>query len=80
MQRNRMGKTRDLFKNIGNTKGTFHTRVGTISKDLTETEEVTKRRQEYTEYKRRGLNDPNNHDGVVTHLEQDVLECESSGP
>ena len=74
-----MGKTRDLFKNIGNTKGTFHTRVGTISKDLTETEEVKKRWQEYTEYKRRGLNDLYSHNGVVTHLQPDILESDQVG-
>ena len=77
MQRNRMGKTRDLFKNIGNTKGTFHTRVGTISKDLTEAEDTKKRWQEYTEeLYRKDLHDSDNHDDVITNLEPDVLECE----
>ena len=76
-----MGKTRDLFRKIGDTKGTFHAKMGTIKdrngKDLTETEEIKKRWQEYTEelYKK-GHNDPDNHDGVVTHLESDILECE----
>ena len=86
MQRNRadsrMGKTRDLFKKIRDTKGTFHAMTGTIKernvKDLTETDEIKKKRwQEYTEelYKK-NLNDLDNHDGVVTHLESDILECE----
>ena len=80
------GKTRDLFKKIGDIKETFHARMGTIKdrngKDLTEAEEIKKRWQEYTEelYKK-GLNDPDNHDGVVTHLEPDILECEvKDGP
>ena len=73
-----MGKTRDLFKKIRDTKGTFHAKMGTIkdrnSMDLTEAKDVKKRWQEYTEelYKK----DPDNHDGVITHLEPDVLECE----
>ena len=84
-ENNRMGKTRDLFKKIRDTKGTCHAKMGSIKDrngmDLTEAEDIKKRWQEYTEelYKK-DLNDPNNHDGVVTHLEQDVLECESSGP
>ena len=80
------GKTRDLFKKIGDIKETFHARMGTIKdrncKDLTEAEEIKKRWQEYTEelYKK-SLNDPDNHDGVVTHLEPDILECEvKDGP
>ena len=79
MQRNR-GKTRDLFKKTGDTKGTFHAKLGTLkernSKDLIEAKEI-KRWQENTEerYKKR-LHDPNNHNGVVTHLEPDILECE----
>ena len=79
-ENNRMGKTRDLFKKIGNTKGTFHARMGMIkdrnSKDLTEAEEIKKRWQECTEelYKK-GLNDLNNYDGVITQLEPDILEC-----
>ena len=76
-----MGKTRDLLKKTGDTKGTFHAKMGTIKdrhrKDLTEAEEIKKRLQEYTEelYKK-DLNNPDNHDGVVTHLEPDILECE----
>ena len=76
-----MGKTRDLFRKIGNIKGTFHTRMGMIKdrngKDLTKAEDIKQRWQEYTEelYKK-GLNDPDNHDGVVTHLEPGTLECE----
>ena len=76
-----MGKTRDLFKKIGDSQGTFHTKMGTIrdrnGKDLTEAEDIKKRWQECTEelYKR-GLNDLDNHDGVVTHLEPDIPECE----
>ena len=80
-----MGKTRDLFKKIRDTKGTCHAKMGSIKdrngKALTEAKDTKKRWQEYTEelYKK-DLNDLNNHDGVVTHLEQDVLECEASGP
>ena len=74
-----MGKTRNLFKKTGEIKGTFHARMGTIKdrngKDLTEAEEIKKRGQEYTkELYKEGLNDPDNHDGVVTHLEPDILE------
>ena len=78
---NRLGKTRDLFKKIRNTKGTFHVKMGTIKDrngmDLTEAENVRKRWQEYTEelYKK-DLNNPGNHDGVITDLEPDILECE----
>ena len=75
-----MGKTRDLFKKIRDTKGTFHAKMGTIkdrkSMDLTEAEDIKKRWQEYTELYKRDLNDPENHNGVITHLEQDILECE----
>ena len=76
-----MGKTRDLFKKIGNIKGTFHARMGMkkdrIGKELTDTEEIKKRQEEYREEPyMKGLNDPDNHDGVVTHLEPDILECE----
>ena len=80
-ENNRMGKTRELFKKIRATKGTFHTKMGTIkdrnSMDLTEAEDIKKRRQEYTEelYKK-DLNDPDNHNGVITHLEPDILESE----
>ena len=76
-----MGKTRDLFKKIRDTKGTFHAKTSTIKdrngKDLTETEEIKRRWQEYTEelYKK-GLNDLDNHSGEVTHLESNILECE----
>ena len=75
-----MGKTRNLFKKIGDTKGTFHTKVGTIkdrnSMDLKEAEDIKKRQQKYTEelYKK-DLHNPDNHDGVITHLEPDILEC-----
>ena len=76
-----MGKTRNLFKKIRDTKETFHAKMGTIKDrngmDLTEAEEIKKRWQEYTEelYKK-DLHDPDNHDGKITHLEPDVLECE----
>ena len=76
-----MGKTRDLFKKIGDIKGTFHARMGTIkdrnSKDPTEADKIKKRWQEYTEdlYKK-GLNDADNQDDVVTHLEPNILEYE----
>ena len=76
-----MGKTRDLFKKIRDIKGTFHAKMGQIKDrnglDLTEAENIKKRWQEYTEelYKR-DLHDPDNHDGVITHLEPDTLECE----
>ena len=73
-----MRKTRDLFKKIRGTKGTFHAKMGTIkdrnSMDLTEAEDI-KRWQEYTELYRQDLNYPDNHDGVITHLEPDILEC-----
>ena len=74
-----MGKTRNLFKIIGDIKGTFHARMGMIKdrniKDLTEVEEF-KKWQEYTNLYKKGLNDQDNHNGVVTHLEPDILECE----
>ena len=76
-----MGKTRDLFKKIRDTKGTFHAKMSSIKErngmDLTEAEDIKKRWQEYTEelYKK-DLNDSDNHDGVITHLEPDILECE----
>ena len=80
-ENNRMGKARDLFKKIRDTKGIFHIKIGTI-KDrncmgLTEAEDIKKRWQEYTEelYKK-DLHDPDNHKGVITHLEPDILECE----
>ena len=80
-ENNRMGKTRDLFKKIRDTKGTFHATMGSIKdrngRVLTEVEDVKKRWQEYTEelYKT-DLHDPDNHDGVITHLEPDILESE----
>ena len=76
-----MGKTGDLFKNIRDTKGSFHAKMGSIKDrngtDLTEAEDINKRRQEYTEelYKK-DLHDPDHHDGVITNLKPDVLECE----
>ena len=76
-----MGKTRDLFKKIRDTKGTFHAKTGSITDingmDPTEAEDIKKRWQEYTEelYKK-DLHDPDNHDGVITDLEPDILECE----
>ena len=80
-ENNRMGKTRDLFKTIRDTKGTFHAKMGTTKDsngmDLTEAQDIKKRWQEYTEelYKK-DLHDLDNHDGVTTHLEPDILECE----
>ena len=75
-----MGKTRDLFKKIRNTKGTFHTKMGSIKDrngmDLTEAEDIKKGWQEYTELYEKDLHDPDNEDGVITHLEPDILECE----
>ena len=77
---NRMEKTRDIFKKIRDTKGTFHVEMGSIKEingmDLTEAEDIKKRWQEYTEklYKK-DLHDPDNHDVVITHLEPDILEC-----
>ena len=78
---NRMGKTRDVFKKIRDTKGTFHAKMGSIKDrngmDLTEAEDIKKRWQEYPEelYKK-DLHDQDNHDGVIIHLEPDILECE----
>ena len=78
---NRMRKTRDLFKKIRDTKGTFHAKMGTI-KDKKQygpnrSEDIKKRWQEYTdEIYKKDLNDPDNHDGVISHLEPDILECE----
>ena len=76
-----MGKTRDLFKKIKDSVGTFHAKMGTIKNrncmDLTEAEDIMKRWQEYTqELYKKDLNDPYNHDGVITHVEPDILECE----
>ena len=84
-ENNIMGKTRDLFKKIRDTKGTFHATMGSIKDrngmDLTEAEDIKKRWQEYTEelYKK-DLHDQDNHDGVVTDLEPDILDVKSSGP
>ena len=76
-----MGKTRHLFKKIRDTKGTFPAKTGAIkdrnAMDLTEAEDIKKRWQEYTEKQyKKDLNDPDNHDGVIIHLEPDILECE----
>ena len=79
-ENNRMGQTRDLFKKIRDSKGTFHAKMGSIKDrngmELTEAEDIKKRWQEYTEelYKK-DLHGPDNHDGVITHLEPDILEC-----
>ena len=77
---NRMGKTRELFKKIRDTKGTFHAKISSIKDrngmDLTEAEDIKKRWQEYTELYKKELHDPDNHDGVTTDLEPDILECE----
>ena len=83
-ENNRMGKTRDLFKKIRDTKGTFHAKMGSIKDrngmDLTEAEDIKKRWQEYTELYKKDLHDPDNHDGVITHLEPGILECEVKCP
>ena len=75
-----MGKTRDLFKKIRDTTGIFHAKMGSIKDrngmDLTEAEDIKKRWQEYTELYKKDLNDPDNHNGVITHLEPDILEYE----
>ena len=79
-ENNRMWKTRNLFKKIRQTKGTFHAKMGIIKDrngmDLTESDDIKKRWQEYTELCKKDLHDPDNHDGVITHLEPDILECE----
>ena len=76
----RMGKARDLFEKIRDTKGTFHAKMGSVKdrngRDLTEAEDIKKRWQEYTELYKKDLRDPDNHNGVITHLEADILECE----
>ena len=81
-ENNRMGKTRDLFKKTGNTKGTFHAKMGSIKDrsgmDLKEAEDIKMRWKEYTRRiikKKKDLQNPDNHDGVITHLEPDILEC-----
>ena len=78
---NRMGKTRDLFKKIRDTKGKFHAKMDSIfidrnGLDPTEAEDIKKWWQEYTELYNKDLQDPDNHDGMITHLEPDILECE----
>ena len=74
-----MEKTRDLFKKMRDTKGTFHAKMGSIKDrngvDLTEAEDIKKRWQEYTELYKIDLHDPDNHDAVITHLEPDIQEC-----
>ena len=80
-EKNRMGKTGNLFKKIRDTEGTFHAKMGSTKDrngmDLTEAEDIKKRWQEYTEEQyKKDLHDPDNHDGVITHLEPDILECE----
>ena len=79
-ENNKMGKTRDLFKKIRDTKGTFQAKMDTINgrngMDLTEAEEIKKRWQIHEELYKKDLNDLHNHDGVVIHLEPDILECE----
>ena len=76
-ENNRMGKTRDLFKKIRDTKGTFHAKMRSIKDrngmNLTETENIKKRWQEYTELYKKDIHDPDNHKGVITHLEPDIL-------
>ena len=78
-ENNRIGRARDLFKKIRDTKETFHTKMGSIKDrngmDLTEAEDIKKRWQEYTELYQKDHHDPNNNDGVITHLEPDILEC-----
>ena len=80
-ENNRMGNTRDLFKEIRDTKATLHAKMGIITDincmDLTEAEDIKKRWQEYTELYKKDLHDPDNHDDVITHLEPDILECEA---
>ena len=75
-----MGKIRDLFKRIRDTKGTFHAKMGSImdrnGRDLTEAKDIKKRWQEYTKLYKKDLHDPDNHNGMITHLEPDILECE----
>ena len=79
-----MGKTRDLFKKIRDTKGTFHAKMGSIkdrnNMDLTEAEDIKKRWQEHRRTVQKRASPPDNHDGVITHLEPDILECEVKCP
>ena len=80
IEENRIGKTSDLFKKIRDTKGIFHAKMFSIKDrkcmDLREAEDIKKRWQEYTEGCKKGLHDPDNHDGVITYLEPDILECQ----
>ena len=83
-ENNRMGKNRDLFKKIRDTKGTFHAKMGSIKDrngmNLREAEDIKKRWQKYTEeLNKKELHDPENHDGVITHLQPDILECGQVG-
>ena len=79
-ENNRMGKTRDLFNKTRDIMGTFHAKMGSIKDrngmDVTEAEDIKKRWQEYTELYKKDLNDPDNHDGVIIHLEPDIVDCE----
>ena len=79
-ENNRIGKTRDFFKKIRDTTGTFHVKMGPIKNrngmDLTEAEDIKKRWQKYKELYKRDFKEPDNHDGMITHLEPDILECE----
>ena len=79
-ENNRMGKTTELFKKIRDTKGIFHAKMGFVKDrhgmDLTEAEDIKKWWQEYTELYKKDLHDQDNHEGVITHLEPDILECE----
>ena len=79
-ENNRMGKTRDLFKKVRGTKGTFHAKMSTLNDrngmDLTEAEDINKRWQEYAELYKTDLHGPGNHNGVITHLKPDILECD----
>ena len=78
-ENNNMGKTRELFKKMRDTKGTFHAKMGSIKDrngmDLTEAENIKKRWQQYTELYKKDLHNPDNHDGVINHLEPNILEC-----
>ena len=83
-ENSRMRKTRDLFKKIRDKEGTFHAKVGTIKDrndmEIIESEDIKKRLKKYIELYKKDINDPDNHDGVITHLELDILRCTSSGP
>ena len=80
IEENKSGKTRDLFKKIRDTKGTFHAKMGTIKNrngmDLTEAEDIRRGGKNTQNYTKKDLHDPDNHSGVITHLEPDILECE----